>query len=98
MSDLRATVFSSFPSLETERLRLRETGPGDAAATLAVLSSEDVCRYYDLSPLTLEAEAAALIAPVTEALKARGATIRDLRVTQASLEDVFIHLTGRGLR
>ena len=62
MTELRATVFSSFPTLETVRLRLRETGPGDAAATLAVLSSEEVCRYYDLSPLTLEAEAAALIA------------------------------------
>jgi len=62
MSELREAIFSSFPTLNTERLRLRETGPGDAAATLAVLSSEDVCRYYDLSPLTLEAEAAALIA------------------------------------
>ena len=62
MSDLRDEVFSSFPVLETERLRLRASGPGDAAATLAVLSSEDVCRYYDLSPLILEDEAATLIA------------------------------------
>lgn len=44
------------------------------------------------------AEAAALIVPATDALKAHGAAIRDLRVTQASLEDVFIGLTGRGLR
>ncbi len=62
MSDLRATVFSNFPVLETERLRLRESGPDDAGATLAVLSSEEVCRYYDLSPLTLLDEAAKLIA------------------------------------
>lgn len=62
MSDLRAQVFKRFPALETERLRLRASGPGDAEATLAVLSSEDVCRYYDLSPLTVRGEAAALIA------------------------------------
>lgn len=62
MSDLRDAVFSSFPVLETERLRLRASVPTDASAMLTVLSSEDVCRYYDLSPLTLVGEAAALIA------------------------------------
>ena len=62
MSELRAEVFSNFPVLETERLRLRASGPGDAEATLAVLSSEEVCRYYDLSPLTVREEAARLIA------------------------------------
>ncbi len=62
MSDLRDTVFERFPVLETARLRLRESRPDDAEATLAVLSSEEVCRYYDLSPLALPSEAAALIA------------------------------------
>ncbi len=62
MSDLRDAVFERFPVLETERLRLRESRPDDAEATLAVLSSEEVCRYYDLSPLALPSEAAALIA------------------------------------
>ena len=62
MSNLRATVFERFPVLETERLHLRESRPEDAQATLAVLSSEDVCRYYDLSPLTLLDEAVGLIA------------------------------------
>lgn len=62
MSDLRANVFGRFPILETERLRLRTSGPDDAEATLAVLSSEDVCRYYDLSPLTVREEASKLIA------------------------------------
>ncbi len=62
MSDLRARVFERFPVLETERLRLRASGPADAEATLAVLSSEKVCRYYDLSPLKLREQAADLIA------------------------------------
>ena len=54
--------FRSFPVLETGRLRLRASGPGDAEATLAVLSSEEVCRYYDLSPLTVREEATKIIA------------------------------------
>ena len=62
MSDLRDVVFERFPALETERLRLRQSRPDDAEATLAVLSSEAVCRYYDLSPLALPEEAADLIA------------------------------------
>lgn len=62
MSDLRDAIFGQFPVLETARLRLRESRPEDAEATLAVLSSEEVCRYYDLSPLTLPEEAASLIA------------------------------------
>ncbi len=61
MSDLRDTVFERFPILETARLHLRESRPEDAEATLAVLSSEAVCRYYDLSPLTTLDGAAGLI-------------------------------------
>ncbi len=66
------------------------SAPPGAAAKPAP-STTPVIRLY-------AAEAAALIAPATDALKRHGATIRDLRVTQASLEDVFIGLTGRGLR
>lgn len=62
MSDLRDTVFERFPVLETKRLRLRESRPDDAEATLVVLSSEAVCRYYDLSPLTTLDAATDLIA------------------------------------
>lgn len=61
INHLRAEIFEHFPVLETARLRLRESGRDDAEATLAVLSSEEVCRYYDLSPLTVRAEATALI-------------------------------------
>ncbi|MDQ2800514.1 MAG: GNAT family N-acetyltransferase [Armatimonadota bacterium] len=62
MSELRDQVFRQFPLLETERLRLRHSRPADAEAMLTVLSSEVVCRYYDLSPLASLSEAADLIA------------------------------------
>ncbi|MDQ2800325.1 MAG: GNAT family N-acetyltransferase, partial [Armatimonadota bacterium] len=62
MSELRDQVFRQFPLLETERLHLRQSRPADAEAMLAVLSSEAVCRYYDLSPLASLGEAADLIA------------------------------------
>ena len=75
MSELRDTIFEQFPTLETERLHLRESRSDDAEATLAVLSSEEVCRYYDLSPLTSLDEARTLIAGRAAAF-ARGERIR----------------------
>ena len=43
-------------------------------------------------------EPAALVGPVVSALVARGASVSDLSIGEPSLEDVFIHLTGRDLR
>lgn len=43
-------------------------------------------------------DAAGMIAAVATLVSARGASISDLKVAKPSLEDVFIHLTGRGLR
>ncbi|HZD00425.1 MAG TPA: ATP-binding cassette domain-containing protein [Actinomycetes bacterium] len=48
--------------------------------------------------LYCEGEAAGLVPPVVRAIGERGATLADLRLGRPSLEDVFIHLTGRGLR
>lgn len=39
-----------------------------------------------------------LIAPAAQLATTHGAEVRDVHVSRASLEDVFIHLTGRGLR
>jgi len=41
---------------------------------------------------------AAHLGPVVAALSARGAEVSNVHMGQASLEDVFINLTGRGLR
>jgi ABC-2 type transport system ATP-binding protein len=43
-------------------------------------------------------EVAGLLAPVTQAVLAAGAEVRDLHLSHSSLEDVFIYLTGRQLR
>jgi ABC-2 type transport system ATP-binding protein len=43
-------------------------------------------------------EAAALLPEILGAIKARGLRLRALRLRQKTLEDVFIQLTGRGLR
>jgi ABC-2 type transport system ATP-binding protein len=48
--------------------------------------------------LYCEGEAAAMVPAVVRAIGERGATLADLQLGRPSLEDVFIHLTGRGLR
>jgi ABC-2 type transport system ATP-binding protein len=48
--------------------------------------------------LYLSGEPALLLGPVVEALAGLGATLRDVHIGEPTLEDVFIDLTGRGLR
>ena len=43
-------------------------------------------------------DAAKLVAPAVDTISRHGAGVKDLRMMQATLEDVFIHLTGRALR
>jgi ABC-2 type transport system ATP-binding protein len=43
-------------------------------------------------------EPAALVGPVVSVLSARGASVADMSLGEATLEDVFIGLTGRDLR
>jgi ABC-2 type transport system ATP-binding protein len=48
--------------------------------------------------LYCEGDAGSLVSPVVRTLGDRGANLVDLQLGRPSLEDVFIHLTGRGLR
>ena len=48
--------------------------------------------------LYVSAEPSSLLAPVVSALAAHGASVSNVRIGEPSLEDVFINLTGRGLR
>jgi ABC-2 type transport system ATP-binding protein len=48
--------------------------------------------------LYLSGEPAVLLGPVVEALASRGAALSDVHIGEPTLEDVFIDLTGRGLR
>ena len=45
-------VFQDFPRLETERLSLRQLHFSDAKALFAILSDEEVTRFYDDDPFT----------------------------------------------
>ncbi|WP_435251584.1 ABC transporter ATP-binding protein [Streptomyces tendae] len=87
-------------------------GPADTADGLlaALTSLDDVERGERISEggterahsvrlrLYLAKEPAALLAPVVAVLDARSAALADVRLGEPSLEDVFIELTGRGLR
>lgn len=48
--------------------------------------------------LHVSTEPSAMLAPVVAALSEQGAALSNVHIGKPSLEDVFIHLTGRGLR
>ncbi|MBV9312699.1 MAG: ATP-binding cassette domain-containing protein [Pseudonocardia sp.] len=68
---------------------------GAGAPHISVMSEADPTHrlriYTTQEPTTL-------LGPVVSALSAHGATVSDLAVGKPTLEDVFIHLTGRDLR
>jgi ABC-2 type transport system ATP-binding protein len=43
-------------------------------------------------------EASSLVSPVVQALQSLGASLDGVNLGEPTLEDVFIHLTGRALR
>jgi ABC-2 type transport system ATP-binding protein len=93
------------PGVErVERITRDVTAPALAPAGLPWVASgapgttaqED---RADLGVVRVYADsAAALIAQVASAVGQDGCELVDLHVSRASLEDVFIHLTGRALR
>ncbi len=60
-------AFQSFPTLETDHLRLREITPDDAEAIFAIFGDEEVTRYYDLYTFRTLGEAYDLIDYVNDA-------------------------------
>jgi ABC-2 type transport system ATP-binding protein len=48
--------------------------------------------------LYVAGEASSLVSPVVQALQSLGATLDGVNLGEPTLEDVFIHLTGRALR
>jgi ABC-2 type transport system ATP-binding protein len=67
-------------------------GGGARAGTAVMDAAPAQLRLY------LDQDPAALLGPVVTALTARSATLTDVHIGQPGLEDVFINLTGRGLR
>jgi ABC-2 type transport system ATP-binding protein len=75
---------------------------GGGAATAAAPATAVATKPAEAGPVKIRlyvlGEPAAQLAPVVSALAARGAELSDVHIGEASLEDVFINLTGRGLR
>jgi ABC-2 type transport system ATP-binding protein len=72
-------------------------GPGGGPARAATMVLPDAKAPVRLR-LYLTADPAAMLGPVITVLSARSATLTDVHIGQPSLEDVFIELTGKGLR
>lgn len=58
---LDESIFDEFPVLETVRLRMQAIDSADIPALYRLFSDPEVCRYYDLEPLTDESGAVALV-------------------------------------
>ena len=71
--------------------RARPAGAGGASPGLSSVPEIRVRLY-------VTGDAASMVAPVARLLSGRQATLTDVRLGSPSLEDVFIHLTGRSLR
>ena len=80
--------------------RLHEAGPGFASPGAASASAEGQAdASADLRVrMYLAGEAPQLVAPAAGALTESGFTLTDVKLGTPTLEDVFIHLTGRMLR
>ncbi|MBC3193733.1 ABC transporter ATP-binding protein [Pseudonocardia sp. C8] len=86
-----------------------EPGPGGPEPLRTALSGLDAVARVETPPgrdgavaetfrLSVTCEPASLLAPVVELLGRHGAAVRDVSLGEATLEDVFIDLTGRDLR
>jgi len=78
-------------------VEFRTAGPLEAADLAALPGVRGVDRRGEDTMLTVERIGAALPALLGE-LERRGVRLERLRTHQATLEDVFVRLTGRGLR
>ncbi|WP_018353409.1 ABC transporter ATP-binding protein [Longispora albida] len=82
-------------------LDITVTGPDgelcEALATVPGVESSTKIKNNQFR-LYLKTEAPGVLSPVAELVAARGAALAGVQVGRSSLEDVFIGLTGRGLR
>jgi len=91
-------VLSSLPGVEqVESVSSVPPGLPGAGASSSAAPESSIARDLRVR-LYLTGEAAALIAPVTQIVLARGARLSAVSLGEPSLEDVFISLTGRDLR
>ncbi|HEU4782189.1 MAG TPA: ABC transporter ATP-binding protein, partial [Ktedonobacterales bacterium] len=87
-------------STTTTEVRFTATAPGvvDVAALGKLPGARSVRNDASGSYVIETGDAAALLVELTTALRAAGVTLSELRVGRASLEDVFLQLTGKEIR
>ncbi|WP_163505197.1 ABC transporter ATP-binding protein [Fodinicola acaciae] len=103
-----AVLTRSLPGSATIELGVRPSTDEPADGLVAALSTVDgverVERLADPDDtlwrlrLYANSDPSRLLAPLATRLQSRSAAILDVRLGEASLEDVFVALTGRGLR
>jgi ABC-2 type transport system ATP-binding protein len=102
--DTPAALTRSLPGSATLDIDVERAPEDTDEAVLAALEplAERVEQVADGSGLRarlyLSGDAAALLGPVSDALRARRARLTGVRIGEPSLEDVFLSLTGRELR
>ncbi|GAA1402284.1 daunorubicin resistance protein DrrA family ABC transporter ATP-binding protein [Pseudonocardia kongjuensis] len=82
----------------TEQLRAALSGLADVARVESPPGRADDVEGTVALRLSVVGDPATLLAPVVDLLGRHGAAARDVRLGSATLEDVFIDLTGRDLR
>ncbi|MFM1872546.1 MAG: Daunorubicin/doxorubicin resistance ATP-binding protein DrrA [Planctomycetota bacterium] len=90
---IRSLGASQFVTFDVEDLQGR-VGEAELAALPGVQACAPHAGGAELTVVSVHQTVPALL----ELLAARGAPLRDLATRQATLEDVFVHLTGRHLR
>jgi ABC-2 type transport system ATP-binding protein len=108
VNDTSAELKKLIPGGNSIELRVRIEGDGMLDGLRAIPGAEKVDRVEaanapedgpGISSYRVYSETAkSLVGAATQAVLAAGGEVRDLHVRQASLEDVFIYLTGRQLR
>jgi ABC-2 type transport system ATP-binding protein len=105
--DTPAALIRGLVTAATLQLTIKPVGEGAAAGLLERLAAlAGVARGEQVSTqggvhtirLHLTRDPAEILAPVTVAVAAAGGRLTSVEIGEASLEDVFIHLTGRRLR
>jgi ABC-2 type transport system ATP-binding protein len=85
-------------STTTTEVRFTAPGAVDMAALGKLPGARTVRSDASGSYVVETGDAAALLVELTTALRAAGVTLSELRVGRASLEDVFLQLTGKEIR
>jgi ABC-2 type transport system ATP-binding protein len=106
--DTPAALMRSLSGSSTLELTTGDHADGDLTGALAALPGVERVERLEASNgqdaggvrfrLYLEGEAAPLVAPAAAVLARRKMELSDVKLGAPTLEDVFIHLTGRSLR